>query len=113
MSSQELISAREFCTYHHVELSFIHGLHDSGLIGMTMQNGVAFLAGDDLPTLEKFVRWHYELAINAEGIEALSHMLGRVERLLDENRALRNRLRRYESGIAVGHGSTPADFTEL
>lgn len=113
MSSQELIPAREFCIYHHVELSFIHNLHDSGLIGMTIQNGVAFLTGDELPALEKFVRWHYELAINPEGIEALSHMLGRVERLLDENRALRNRLRHFESGVAVGGSAGPADFTEL
>lgn len=124
MSSQELIPAREFCTYHHVELSFIHSLHDSGLIGMTIQDGVAFLAGDELPALEKFVRWHYELAINREGIEALSHVLGRMQRLLDENRALRGRLRRYESagsgvafeGLAGGNpsaGVSPIDFTEL
>ena len=97
MSSEELISAREFCTFHHVELSFIHSLHDSGLIGMTIQNGVAFLPSDELPSLEKFVRWHYELAINTEGIEALSHLLSRVKDLQEENRALRNRLRGYQS----------------
>lgn len=115
MSSEELIPAREFCTFHHVELSFIHNLHDSGLIGMTIQDGIAFLPTDELPALEKFVRWHYELSINPEGIEALSHVLQRVERLLDENRLLRTRLRRYESGnsAASGDGITPADFAEL
>ena len=113
MSSQAFIPAREFCTFHHVELSFIHSLHDSGLIGMTIQDGIAFLPAEELPALEKFVRWHYELAINPEGIEALSHMLGRVERLLDENRALRNRLRRYESGNPGGPGAYSIDFTEL
>jgi chaperone modulatory protein CbpM len=115
MSSEELIPAREFCTFHHVELSFIHNLHDSGLIGMTIQDGVVFLPSDDLPALEKFVRWHYELAINPEGIEALSHMLQRVKRLLDENRALRNRLHRYETGGPAGSdaGISPGDFAEL
>lgn len=114
MSSQALISAHEFCTYHHVELSFIHSLHDSGLIGMTIQDGVAFLPGDELPALEKFVRWHYELAINQEGIEALSHMLQRVEQLLDENRALRNRLHRYEPGNpGIAGGASLIDFAEL
>jgi hypothetical protein len=110
MSSEELISAREFCTFHHVELSFVHTLHDSGLIGMTIQDGIAFLPSNELPALEKFVRWHYELAINSEGIEALSHMLQRVERLLDENRTLRNRLRRFESG---NPDASTADFAEL
>jgi hypothetical protein len=113
MSSQELISASQFCTFHHVELSFIHSLHDSGLIGITIQDGVVFLPADELPALEKFVRWHYELAINPPGIEALSHMLGRVERLLDENRTLLNRLRRYESGDRGRSNASPIDFAEL
>lgn len=98
MSSEELISAREFCTFHHVELSFIRHLHDAGLIGMTVMDGGFFLAAGELPVVEKFVRWHYDLAINPEGIEALSHVLERMGRLLEENRALRNRLHRYEQG---------------
>src|SRR6185437_6454451 len=107
MSTEELISAREFCTVHHIELSFIRHLHDAGLIGMTVMDGGFFLATGELPAVEKFVRWHYDLAINSEGIEALSHVLERMERLLAENRALRNRLQRYEQGP---HGSvTPAE----
>ena len=112
MSSEELIPAREFCTYHHVELSFIHSLHDSGLIGITIQDGIAFLPTDELPIVEKFVRWHYELSINPEGIEALSHVLHRVDRLLEENRGLRNRLRRYETG-SDNTDISPADYSEL
>lgn len=112
MSSEELIPAHDFCTFHHVELSFIHTLHDSGLIGMTIQDGAVFLPSAELPALEKFVRWHYELSINPEGIEALSHMLERVELLLDENRILRNRLHRYESG-SDNTGIPPADYAEL
>lgn len=110
MSSEELISAHEFCTFHHVELSFIHSLHQSGLIAMTFRDGGFFLTADELPALEKFVRWHYDLSINPEGIEALSHMLQRVENLLQENRILRNRLHRYETG---GSGAPPADYAEL
>ena len=98
MSSQELIPANDFCTFHHVELSFIHTLHESGLIGMTIRDGAVFLVADELPAVEKFVRWHYELSINPEGIEALTHLLHRVDRLLEENRNLRNRLQRYERG---------------
>ena len=96
--SEELIPAGEFCTFHRVEISFLHTLHDSGLIGMTARNGTAYLQAADLPEVEKFVRWHYELAINTEGIEALSHVLGRIDQLLTENRQLRSRLHRYESG---------------
>lgn len=98
MSSEELISARDFCTVHHIELSFVRHLHDAGLIVMTVMDGSFFLTAGELPVLEKFVRWHYDLAINPEGIEALSHVLERMGRLLDENRSLRNRLRHLEQG---------------
>ena len=105
MSSEELIPAGEFCTIHHVELSFLQTLHDSGLIGITIRNGTFFLEAEQLPVVEKFVRWHYELAINPAGIEALSHVLGRIENLLSENQQLRRRLRQYESG-----GGTTLDY---
>lgn len=96
MQTVDFIAAVEFCTFHHVELSFIKGLHESGLIGMTVRDGAVLLPADDLPALEKFVRWHYELAINAEGIEALAHLLQRVDHLQEENRVLRNKLRRFD-----------------
>jgi hypothetical protein len=112
MASEELIPAREFCTFHHVELSFIHNLHDSGLIGMTIRDGAVFLTADELPKLEKLVRWHYELSINPEGIEALSHVLQRLEYLLRENDTLRSRLRRYESDNARSSAGT-ADFSDI
>jgi chaperone modulatory protein CbpM len=92
MHPEDFIPAGDFCAFHHVELSFVRGLHDSGLIGMIVQDGAVLLPAEELPVLEKFVRWHYELAINSEGIEALSHLLGRMEALQDENRRLRNRL---------------------
>lgn len=106
MQSADLITAGEFCAFHHVELSFIQGLHESGLIGMTIRDGAVLLATEDLPALEKFARWHYELAINAEGIEALAHLLQRVDNLQEENRVLRNRLRSFQGrdtgGVEAG-----------
>ncbi len=96
MHPEDLIPAGDCCAFHHIELSFIRGLQDSGLIGMLVRDGTVLLPAEELPVLEKFVRWHYELAINSEGIEALSHLLGRMETLLEENRILRNRLTRLE-----------------
>ena len=98
MQQGELIPAAVFCEYHHVEMSFIRNLHDSGLIGMTMQDGSVFLPAVELPEVEKFIRWHYELSINPEGIEAIAHLLNRVNALQEENRALRNKLQRFETG---------------
>lgn len=107
MHSTDFIAAGEFCAFHHVELSFIKGLHESGLIGMTIRDGAMLLPAEELPTLEKFVRWHYELAINFEGIEALAHLLQRMDGLQEENRVLRNRLRGFLT--RTGGASQPAE----
>jgi len=98
MHSVEFIAAGEFCAFHQVELSFIKGLHESGLIGMTIRDGAILLPAEELPALEKFARWHYDLAINFEGIEALAHMLQRMGNLQEENRILRNKVRSFEAG---------------
>jgi chaperone modulatory protein CbpM len=55
MYSADFIAAGEFCAFHHVELSFIRGLHESGLIGMTIRDGAILLQAEELPALEKFV----------------------------------------------------------
>jgi chaperone modulatory protein CbpM len=107
MYSADFIAAGEFCAYHHVEISFIKGLHDSGLIGMTIRDGAMLLPAEELPALEKFVRWHYELAINFEGIEALAHLLERMDSLREENRLLRNRLRGFDA--RTGGTAQPAE----
>lgn len=97
MYSAEFIAAGEFCAFHQVDISFIKGLHESGLIAMTIRDGAMFLPADELPAVEKFMRWHYELAINFEGIEALAHLLQRLDGLQEENRILRNRLHGFET----------------
>jgi chaperone modulatory protein CbpM len=107
MYSADLIAAGEFCAFHHVEMSFIQGLHQSGLIGITIRDGAIMVPAEELPALEKFVRWHYDLAINFEGIEALAHLLQRLDGLQEENRNLRNRLRGFDA--RTGGAAQPAE----
>jgi chaperone modulatory protein CbpM len=102
MQTGDLIAAEAFCNGHQIELSFITGLHESGLIDMTIREGTVWLQAEELTMLEKFVRWHYELSINPEGIEAIAHLLFRVDHMQEEIRTLRNKLQNYER---PGHGS--------
>jgi len=107
MHSADFIAAGDFCAYHHVELSFIKGLHESGLIGLSIREGSLWLPAEELPNLEKFARWHYDLSINFEGIEALAHLLQRMDDLRAENRILRNRLQGYDA--RPGSAAQPAE----
>ena len=99
MGNEHLVSADRFCTQHNVELAFISLLHQNGLIEITTVEQNQFIREECLPELERMIRLHYDLDINLEGIEAITHLLHRVENLQEELKGLKRRLRLYESGF--------------
>ncbi|MCE5205925.1 MAG: chaperone modulator CbpM [Porphyromonadaceae bacterium] len=96
MSGNKLLYS-ECLRIYEVEESFIESLQDIGLIHVVDQEEERFIEYDDLSDLEQFIRWHYEMDINVEGIDALRHMLERVKSLQSEVDRLRNELRFYKS----------------
>ena len=91
-----LISAAEFCDHHHIEYSFITSLEESGLIEITKVEETSFIPIDTLSAIEKYVRLHYDLDINLQGIEAIIHMLNKMVSMQQEILELKSRLRLYE-----------------
>lgn len=96
MSTATLISTSDFCTWHQVEYTFISSLHDAGLVKITIIDQAEYIPETELQKLEKMIRLHQDLEINVAGIEAITHLLDRVENMHEEMRMLRNRLMRYE-----------------
>lgn len=96
MQIENLIALDEFCAKHEIEISFVDSLQQNGLIEITMIENAWFIDSNQLLQLEKFVRFYYELDINLEGIETISHLLERVNALQDELTILKNRLGIYE-----------------
>ncbi|MEO8719849.1 MAG: chaperone modulator CbpM [Ginsengibacter sp.] len=92
MENDELIPAEEFCMYHNIEYSFISSLEDSGLLRVTAVEQHTFIPSDELQKLEKFVRLHYDLDINLEGIETISHLLEKIDEMNREIIQLRNKI---------------------
>ena len=96
MQAEYLITIDEFCTKHDIEVSFISSLEETGLIEITKIEETEFIQVDQIQQLEKFIRFYYELDINLEGIETISHLLNRVTDLQEEIIDLRNKLGLYE-----------------
>ncbi len=92
----DLIAVSEFCVHHNIEISFINLLQQNGLIEISTIESKYFVEKEQLPQLEKFVRFYYEMDINLEGIETITYLLQRIENLQDEIVELKNRLRLYE-----------------
>lgn len=96
MEQRKLISATEFCTMHHIEVSFIQSLEETGLIEIENIEETGFIPESQLPQLERMVRLHNELDINIEGIDTINNLLNRILELQEEVLMLRNRLRFFE-----------------
>lgn len=94
----DLIIISEYCEKVHIEPSFVTLLGDSGLIDIEEIDNERYFPAAELQALEKYTRWYYDLSINIEGIDAIRHLLDRVEQLQGEINRLRNRLRVYRPG---------------
>ena len=92
MENENLLSANECCVQYNIEMSFINYLDEYGLIETMWIEEKQFIRMEQLQQLEKFIRMHYELNINMEGIEAISHLLARIKEMQNELTTLRNRM---------------------
>jgi uncharacterized protein YprB with RNaseH-like and TPR domain len=99
MENENLIPAQDFCVHYNIEVSFLHTLHDYGLLHVITRNQTTFIDADDLSNVEKMIHLHRDLDINLEGVDAILQLLKRLEETQAEVRALRNKLRLYESGL--------------
>jgi hypothetical protein len=96
MQNEDKIPASDFCIHHNIELSFIDSLKDYGLIETVIIEEKIFLPLSELARLEKIVRLHFELDINLEGVETITHLLERIEGMQEHITRLTNRLKAYE-----------------
>lgn len=91
MTPEELIPTKDFCIFHDIEYSFIDSLENSGLINVKSVQHTTYIQADEMSKLEKFIRLHYDLDINIEGIETINYLLEKMEKLQKEIQSLRNR----------------------
>lgn len=96
MENKDLIAIDLCCTHYSVEISFIRSLNTAGLIETVSMQGIDYIHSDNMNRLEKMIRLHQDLDINLEGIEAIVHLLDRINNMQEELGRLRNRLNIYE-----------------
>jgi chaperone modulatory protein CbpM len=99
MQTEYLIAVDEFCSNNKVENSFISLLEQNGLIEIVTIQDAGFIDAQQIKLIEKYIHFYYELDINLEGIEAITHLLRRIDEMQDEIITLRNRLRLYETEL--------------
>ena len=103
MDNEELIPADDFCVHYEIEFSFINSLQHYGLIETTTIEQTTLIPNNQLQKLEQLVRLHYDLNINLEGIDAITHLLEKIKNMQHEITALKNKLRLYESSASFAN----------
>lgn len=91
------IIINEYCEKCHIDPSFIIMLEEGGLLDVQDVEGERYFPASQLRDVEQYTRMYYDLSINMEGIDAIHHLLGRIEEMQEEIRHLRSRLRLYEN----------------
>ena len=86
------IKITEFCENEKIETSFLLELSREGLLRLEKQEEVEYIDQNDLPQIEMFARWHYELGVNLEGIDAMRHMLERMKEMQRQIQILEKKL---------------------
>lgn len=92
------ILVKEYCAQSAVEEGFIRSLYEEGLIELNVQADEWYIKEEQLQELERFRQWHYDLHINIEGIDAMRHLIGKIQRMQTEIKQLKSRLRLHEEG---------------
>jgi hypothetical protein len=96
MKTDQLISIETFCNNYEIEFSFIHSLHEYGLVEITIIDEEEFLPKEKISDVEKMIRLHHDLGVNLEGIDVIYNLLLRVQNLQLEINNLKNRINFYE-----------------
>lgn len=91
----DLIIIREYCEKSHTDPTFLVSLEEGGLIEIQTIDGEQYLLASQLRELERYSHLYYDLSINIEGIDAIHHMLERIEDLQYEVKQLQRQLRRF------------------
>jgi len=99
METGHLISTEVFCSNHKIEIAFINSLQEYGLVEVTTIKETSYIDPDQLQNLEKMLRLYYDLDINIEGIEAITHLLNRVNDMQHEINILKNKLSLFEENL--------------
>lgn len=98
MSEEHLIPVEQICVHHHVSESFVHALHDCGLVHIRRVATVEYLPTEEMRALEKLLRLHEDLQLDAETLDLVTGLLDRIEILQKKLTAAHARLRFYEEG---------------
>ena len=91
MSSTKL-TINQFCEIYDVPSDFIKSLNKYELIEIIYIENNPCISEEQVVQIEKFMRLHYDLNINFEGLDVVNNLLNQINSLQQEIKMLKNKL---------------------
>lgn len=88
MMDRDKMTKDECVSIYSIEIAFLDSLEESGLIHLHTEDAVQYVLYDEIPLIERFVNWHYDMEVNLPGLEIIHRLLQKVEQLQAENKRL-------------------------
>lgn len=95
METSSLIQIEQLCTYCNIEESFIQSLYELGHVDLIDEQDSYFVDAAQLKSLESLIYFHTHLDINLEGVDAIAHLLKKLDAVQSELIQANNRLKFY------------------
>ena len=99
MKTIKTISVQQFCVHYDVPVSFIDTLSVYELIELKDVDNSMHINADQINTIEKLMRLHYDLDINFEGLDVILNLLHQIDNLQQEVKHLNNKLTFYTQNL--------------
>lgn len=92
----ETIPVTHLCAHYQTDTQFFERLEEYGLITLVQVSKTPSIEVDRIKEVERWIHLHYDLNINMEGLDAIAHLLEKMERLQSELSQVKSRLRGFE-----------------
>lgn len=92
MTTPERISLNDFVQLYNIEIQFIDKLTHYGLLTIENEGNISYITYEQIPVVERYMRWHYDMDINMEGIEVIDRLLEEIRELKKENKRLNSEI---------------------
>lgn len=96
MENDQYILVEDLCQFHSIQITFLEDLREHRLIEFEEIDSKPTLPINQISKVERMIRLHRELDINAPGIDAVFNLLDKVESYKSRITELKNKLRRFE-----------------
>ena len=95
MKETELISIQQFCEIYNTPISFFDELFNYEIISFEVVDDAKHIYLEDINTVEKLMRLHYDLNINMEGLDVALNLINQINDLQEQINDLKRQLDFY------------------